>query len=168
MKSIVTTIAICLCIVTIVGCKQTTTPKTPAELADSRISVSLKQTSKKKFYLFAQRPKGITMTWRIIVDANVIDANGHEVPGPKIENDNSNSWFVWKENNYHSGILRSNRILKETLILKKGLPPGTYQLVPSVTIFESGKDDYMKNDPYYNQINGLQPGKIKKLIFTVK
>lgn len=178
MKKIkVVAICCCLCAVGggIIGCHQSKKQPKPLskEVQDSRITVSLSRVgATNKFLLSAQYAGKLDMIWWITADADLFDAKGQFVPRPKDKL--GTSWFHWKEDDEsttsHFGDYRRDNPLKETLILDtEGLAPGKYRAVPSVNIFERGKDAHPKmKDPYYRDINGIRPGKVLGIEFTLK
>lgn len=163
-------VAICLMIIC-TGCrKQPTAPKTPKEVYDNRVTVSISQIVGAKDYRFevtARRTGGKDMSWWMLTNALLNDPSGKPVPSNR---------FIWLEDpeddsslESHYRLFRRDNPLKETLILDtKGLAPGTYTVRPCVRIFENGKDaDPSMKDTYYF-MHGILPGKITDLKFTIR
>lgn len=169
-------IAICCCLCAvgngITGCHQSKKQSKPSfkEVQDRRITVSLSRVgATNEFLLSAQYAGKIDMIWWIAADADLFDAKGKFVPARKA----GTSRFHWKEDDEsttsHWGDYRRDNPLKETLVLdKEGLAPGKYRAVPSVNIFERGKDAHPKmKDPFYRDEHGIRPGKVQDIVFTV-
>ena len=145
-----------------------------AEVQDTGVTARMSQVDKtNEFRLEVSYAGKRDMLWWVTADANLFDAHGNPVPRPA--NKAGTSWFQWKEDEQetmddkgllivsnHFGNFRRDNPLVETLILDtKGLPPGQYRAVPSVNIFERGKDAHPKmKDPYYRDMQGIKPGKV--------
>lgn len=174
MKNVVFIMVCCLCVISIMGCQhRQQQPTTPKEIQDTRVSVSISQGNKvSEFLLTAVCAGNPDMDWWIKADADLLDARGKFVPRPKGKA--GTGWFHWKEDDEstssHFGDYRSGNPLTETLMLDmKELAPGKYRAVPSIRIFERGKDAHPSmKDPYYSQINGIKPGKVEGTTFTIK
>lgn len=160
----------CLC-VGLVGCRQgAKQPITPEEVRDDRVTVSMSRIgSSNEFQLTAQYKGKLDMTWWITADADLYDAKGKEIRARKA----GTGRFRWKEDDYseksHFGYFRSDNPLRETLLLDtSGLQPGRYRAVPSVNVFERGKDAHPKmKETYYREIVGIRPGKVRDLDFYI-
>lgn len=177
MRSVIVVIISCLCLIGAVGCQSkrqqpVVHPTTPKEVRDTRVVVGVtKVKGTNRFVLTAKfANKNRKMTWRIMADANLYLLNDKgkwiEVSAQKP----GTSRFTWKEDAEHSGFPRGDGVLQETLVLDMtGLTPGKYRVIPSVLVYEYGEGAHesMKN-PYYRDINGIRPGKVENLVFTVK
>lgn len=178
MKSIVIVVIGCFCLTYIVGCQgkrqqHVIHPTTPKEVYDKRVTVSISRLGEtNQFVLTAKYSGKLDMLWWIKPDADLLDTMGKFVPRPKGKA--GTGWFHWKEDDEstssHFGDYRRGNPLTETLMLDmKELAPGEYRAVPSIRIFERGKDAHPRmSNPYYRDINGIRSDKIKTVEFTVK
>lgn len=162
----------CLCVASIVGCRQgAKQPVTPEEVRDERVTVHMSRIgSSNEFQLTAQYKGKLDMIWWLTADADLYDAKGKEIRARKA----GTGRFRWKEDDdsekSHFGSFRRDNPLRETLVLDTSrLQPGQYRAVPSVSIFQRGKDAHPKmEETYYREITGIKPGKVRPLIFYMR
>lgn len=161
-----------LCLIFVIGCghsrKQPEQPATPKEVRDSRITVetSCVKGAVNKFLVTARYSGKLDMTWFMKADADLYLLNNKGKPTLIRAREPGGSRFHSSEKYF--GNPQSNDRLTETLVLDtKGLATGRYRVVPSVIIFEYGKDAHekMKTDPYYAGESGIRPGKTMDIEF---